>query len=104
MFETGIRQFRMAMAMVNGRRIKPQIIQRLVADADATLREFGSPGDDVDQLLDGPFADPVTRTHFQTQGLRRTARRLAKRSPFYAARFTDAGLDPKTVDLNTISS
>ena len=45
-----------------------------------------------------------TRTHFQTQGLRRTARRLAKRSPFYAARFTDAGLDPKTVDLNTISS
>ena len=104
MFETGIRQFRMAMAMVNGRRIKPQIIQRLVADADATLREFGSPGDDVDQLLDGPFADPDTRTHFQTQGLRRTARRLAKRSPFYAARFAEAGLDPKTVDLDSISS
>ena len=103
MFETGIRQFRMAMAMVNGRRIKPQIIQRLVADADATLREFGSPGDDVDQLLDGPFADPETRAHFQTQGLRRTARRLARRSPFYAARFAEAGLDPKTVDLDTIT-
>jgi phenylacetate-coenzyme A ligase PaaK-like adenylate-forming protein len=103
-FETGIRQFRMAMAMVNGRRIKPQIIQRLVADADATLREFGNPGDDVDQLLDGPFADPETRTQFQTQGLRRTARRLAKRSPFYAARFAEAGLDPKTVDLHSISS
>ena len=65
MFETGIRQFRMAMAMVNGRRIKPHLIQRLVADADATLREFGSPGDDVNQLLDGPFADPEPRTHFQ---------------------------------------
>jgi phenylacetate-coenzyme A ligase PaaK-like adenylate-forming protein len=103
-FETGIRQFRMAMAMVNGRRIKPQLIQRLVADADATLREFGSPGDDVDQLLDGPFADPETRTHFQTQGLRRTARRLAKRSPFYAARFSAAGLDPRKVDLDSITS
>jgi phenylacetate-coenzyme A ligase PaaK-like adenylate-forming protein len=103
-FETGVRQFRMAMAMVNGRRIKPLIIQRLIADADATLREFGSPGDDVDQLLDGPFADPETRTHFQTQGLRRTVRRLAARSPFYAARFADAGLNPKSVDLDSIRS
>jgi phenylacetate-coenzyme A ligase PaaK-like adenylate-forming protein len=92
----------MAMAMVNGRRIKPQLIQRLVADADATLREFGNPGDDVDQLLDGPFADPETRTHFQNQGLRRTARRLAKQSPFYAARFAASGLDPKSVDLDSI--
>ena len=102
MFETGIRQFRMAMAMVNGRRIRPQLIQRLVADADATLREFGSPGDDVDELLDGPFADPETRAHFQTQGLRRTARRLARRSPFYAARFAEAGVDPKRLDLTLV--
>jgi phenylacetate-CoA ligase len=102
-FETGIRQFRMAMAMVNGRRIKPQIIQRLIADADATLREFGSPGDDVNQLLDGPFADPEMRNHFQTQGIRRTVRRLAEQSPFYAARFAAAGIDPKKVDLEAIA-
>ena len=102
MFETGIRQFRMAMAMVNGRRIRPQLIQRLVADADATLREFGSPGDDVDELLDGPFADPETRADFQTQGLRRTARRLARRSPFYANRFAEAGVDPKRLDLHAV--
>ena len=104
MFETGVRQFRMAMAMVNGRRIKPQIIQRLVADADATLREFGSPGDDVNQLLDGPFADPEMRTHFQTQGVRRTVRRLAKQSPFYAKRFAAAGLDPRKPDLAAITN
>jgi phenylacetate-coenzyme A ligase PaaK-like adenylate-forming protein len=103
-FETGIRQFRMAMAMVNGRRIKPQIIQRLVADADATLREFGSPGDDVDMLLDGPFADPETRAHFQTQGLRRTARHLAAQSPFYAARLAATGLDAKRLDLDSVRS
>src|SRR5262245_29331038 len=94
----------MAMAMVSGRRIKPQLIQRLVADADATLREFGSPGDDVDQLLDGPFADPETRTHFQTQGIRRTTRRLAAQSPFYAARFEAAGLDPRKPDLDAITA
>jgi phenylacetate-coenzyme A ligase PaaK-like adenylate-forming protein len=104
MFETGIRQFRMAMAMVNGRRIKPHLIQQLIADADATLREFGSPGDDVNQLLDGPFADTDTRTHFQTQGVRRTARRLAARSPFYAERFTRAGLDPRKADLASITT
>jgi len=103
-FETGIRQFRMAMAMVNGRRIKPRLIQQLIADADATLREFGSPGDDVDELLDGPFADPETRDHFQIQGLRRTARRLAARSPFYAARFADAGLEPGRVTLESLAA
>ncbi len=99
MFETGIRQVRMAMAMVNGRRINPQVVQRLVADADATLREFGAPGDDVDQLLDGPFADPSIREHLQTQGIRRTARRLAKVSPFYRARFGAVGVDPRKLTL-----
>jgi phenylacetate-coenzyme A ligase PaaK-like adenylate-forming protein len=94
----------MAMAMVNGRRIKPQVIQRLVADADATLREFGSPGDDVNQLLDGPFADPEMRTHFQTQGIRRTVRRLAAQSPYYSARFAEAGIDTKKVDLDAITN
>jgi phenylacetate-CoA ligase len=102
MFETGVRQFRMAMAMVTGRRIKPRIIQQLIVDADVTLREFGSPGDDVGQLLDGPFADPEAREHFQTQGLRRTARRLAVHSPFYRERFAAAGLDPKKLDLAAI--
>src|SRR5262245_29246000 len=94
----------MAMAMVNGRRINPRLIQQLLADADATLREFGSPGDDVDELLDGPFADPETRAHFQTQALRRTTRRLAARSPFYATRFADAGLDPRRIDLESITT
>ena len=103
MFETGIRQFRMAMAMVNGRRIKPQLIQRLVADADATLREFGSPGDDVDQLLDGPFADPETRTTSRPRVCAGPPVDWPARSPFYAARFAEAGLDPKTVDLDSIS-
>jgi phenylacetate-coenzyme A ligase PaaK-like adenylate-forming protein len=103
-FETGIRQFRMAMAMVRGRRMRPTIIHRLIADAAATLREFGEAGDDVDMLLDGPFADPEMRAHFQTRALRRTARRLAVRSPFYAARFPESGLDPATLDLESLTT
>lgn len=83
MFETGIRQFRMALAMVTGRRINPRLIELLAGDAVATLQEFGAPGDDVGELLDGPFADPDSREHFQTQAIRRTLRRIATRSPHY---------------------
>jgi phenylacetate-CoA ligase len=100
-FETGIRQFRMAMAMVTGRRISPRLIERLVGDVLATLHEFGSPGDDVRQLLDGPFADPETREHFQTQGIRRTAKRLATQSPYYRALLDGVDVAKLTPDLMT---
>jgi phenylacetate-coenzyme A ligase PaaK-like adenylate-forming protein len=89
MFETGVRQFRMAMAMVGGRRISPRVIERLTGDVLATLREFGAPGDDVRVLLDGPLADPESREHFQLQALRRTVRRLGARSAFYAKLLAD---------------
>jgi phenylacetate-coenzyme A ligase PaaK-like adenylate-forming protein len=98
-FETGVRQFRMAMAMVSGRRISPRLVERLIADANATMAEFGTPGDDVRQLLEGPFADPDERAHFQTQALRRTARRLAAQSPFYAALFEKSGIDARKIEL-----
>ena len=58
MFETGVRQLRMAISMVWGKPINPRNIERLIDDALKTLKEFGAPGDDVQQLLDGPFADP----------------------------------------------
>lgn len=86
MFETGVRQFRMAMGMVWGRRFKPHVIARLVDDALATLAEFGEPGADVRQLIEGPLNDREARRHMATQGVRRTATRLAELSPFYARR------------------
>jgi phenylacetate-coenzyme A ligase PaaK-like adenylate-forming protein len=89
MFETGVRQFRMAMAMIGGRRISPRVIERLTSDVLATLREFGAPGDDVGELLDGPLADPESREHFQVQALRRTVRRLGARSAFYGKLLAD---------------
>ncbi len=98
MFETGIRQFRMAMAMVRGRRIDPPLLEKLIGDALATLHEFGTPGDDVRELLDGPFADPESREHFQEQGIRRTARRLAAHSPYYRGLLGDIDLRELTVE------
>jgi phenylacetate-CoA ligase len=102
MFETGIRQFRMAMAMVWGRRIDTGNVERLVEDALATLQQFGEPGADVRQLLDGPLTDPAARLDFANRSLRRTARRLATQSPFYARRFAAADARPERLDLTNL--
>ena len=102
MFETGVRQLRMAVSMVTGRPIDPRNVERLVADAVATVAKFGSPGDDIAELLDGPFSDPEARRSFQEQALRRTARRLARLSPRYRARFASSDLDPKALVLEDL--
>ncbi|MEO7262478.1 MAG: AMP-binding protein [Jatrophihabitantaceae bacterium] len=102
MLETGIRQFRMAMGMVWGRKLDTANLARLVTDALATIAEFGEPGSDVGQLLDGPLADPSERASFANRALRRTARRLDAQSPFYARRFAAAGIKPDKLDADAL--
>jgi len=104
MFQTGVRQMRMAMSMVWGRPISPRNVERLIEDALETLTTFGAPGDDVQQLLDGPFADPKLREDFQNRGLRRTARRLAKVSPYYRRLFDACGIDPDALTVGSMAS
>jgi phenylacetate-CoA ligase len=99
MFETGVRQLRMAIGMISGRRLDTRNISRLVDDALATLAEFGEPGADAQQLLGGPLADPEERLDFARRGLRRTARRLDAQSPFYARRFAAAQVRPSSLDV-----
>jgi phenylacetate-coenzyme A ligase PaaK-like adenylate-forming protein len=99
MFETGVRQFRLALGMVWGRRLDPANVARLVGDVLATLAEFGEPGTDADELINGPMADPEIRLDIANRCLRRTARRLAAQSPFYARRFTSAHVDPAKLDI-----
>jgi phenylacetate-CoA ligase len=98
MFETGVRQFRLALSMVQGRRLDPRNVARLVDDVLATLAEFGEPGADAAELIDGPMTDPEAQLDMANRGLRRTARRLAAQSPFYARRFASADADPAKLD------
>jgi phenylacetate-coenzyme A ligase PaaK-like adenylate-forming protein len=104
MFETGVRQFRMAMSMVWGHRLDTGNVARLVDDALATLAEFGELGAGLtdQQILGGPLAEPDAQREFAQRGLRRTARRLAAQSPFYARRFSGADLQPARLDLDNL--
>jgi phenylacetate-CoA ligase len=102
MFETGIRQLRMALGMVYGRRLNPANIGRLVDDALATLAEFGEPGPGAQDILGGPLADPQDREDFALRALRRTARRLSAQSPFYGRRFTAADAEPDKLDMASL--
>ena len=99
MFETGVRQLRLALSMVRGRPIDVRNVERLIGDALATLAAFGSPGDDLQEMLDGPFSDPQARRAFQQQALRRTARRLADRSPHYRALLGSLDVDARRLML-----
>ncbi len=99
MFDTGVRQFRMAMAMVWGRRLDPANVGRLVGDVLATIAEFGAPSAEAQEILGGPLADPEERLDFANRCLRRTARRLAARSPFYARRFAGLPAEPAELDV-----
>ncbi len=104
MFETAIRQMRMAMAMVWGRPINPRNVERLIADGLKTLDEFGSPGDDVQQLLEGPFSDPAARREFQDRSLQLTARRLQRHSPYYRQIFQQHHVAADALTVDTITA
>jgi len=82
MFETGVRQFRLALGMAQGRRLDPRSIARLVDDVLATVAEFGAAGADAAELIDGPTTSPADRLEMTNSSLHRTARRLAAQSPF----------------------
>jgi len=85
-----------------GRRQNPANIERLVHDALATIAEFGKPGADVGTVTDGPLADPDSRRHFATSGLRRTARHLEETSPFYGRRFASCEIRPDALTPENI--
>jgi phenylacetate-coenzyme A ligase PaaK-like adenylate-forming protein len=103
-FETGVRQFRLAMSLVWGRRPDVANLARLVDDALATVAEFGEPGVGARELLDGPFSEPDERDAYADRSLRRTGRHLARHSAFYARRFASADIDPRRLDLASLAS
>jgi phenylacetate-coenzyme A ligase PaaK-like adenylate-forming protein len=94
----------MAMSMVWGRRFDTDNIARLVADALETVAEFGEPGEEARNLTDGPLTDPKAQASFANSGVKRTAERLAKQSPFYRERFAAAGVDAAKLDIAGLSA
>lgn len=104
MFETGVRQIRFAMGMVWGRRLDPDNVAKLVRDALGTLEEFGEPGAEVGELIDGPLHDPAARRDLANRGVRRTAARLAAQTQFYERRFAAAGVKPDKLDVAGLAS
>lgn len=102
MFGTGIRQFRMALSMVWGRPFSTDSLVRLVGDAVSTVAEFGELGTEARELLESPFTDAEERADHASRALRRTAHRLAQRSPFYAEHFAAAGLRPGAMDVESV--
>jgi phenylacetate-CoA ligase len=99
MFETGIRQFRLALGMAQRRRLDPRNVERLVGDVLATVAEFGSAGAEAAELVDGPMTSAQDRLEITNNSLRRTAVRLAAQSPFYARHFSSAQVDPAKLDV-----
>lgn len=102
MFETGVRQLRMAMSMIWGRPFNTDSLTRLVADAVATVTEFGELGLEAREVIETPFADDADRVDHADRSLRRTARRLAELSPFYAELFAASGFQVRTADSTTV--
>jgi phenylacetate-coenzyme A ligase PaaK-like adenylate-forming protein len=101
-FETGVRQLRMALSMTWGRPFSTDSLTRLVADAVATVAEFGELGLEAREVIETPFADAAERADHADRSLRRTALRLAERSPFYAERFAASGFQARTADATTV--
>lgn len=102
MFETGVRQLRMAVSMAWGRPFRTDSLTRLVADAVATIDEFGELGLDAREVIETPFTDPEDRADHADRSLRRTLRRLAEVSPFYAEQLAATGVDVRAADATTL--
>lgn len=104
MFDTAVRQVRLTFSTVFGRPFNVDVIERLVRDALATWDEFGAPGDNIGELLDGPYTDPELAADLRTRALRRTARWLVARSPFYRERFEKSDVHPRQLTLESMHS
>ncbi|GEM_PF-509384 len=91
MFGTGIRIQRLQLATLFGRPLNPGNMKALVRAATHTLEEFGSFGDDVQQLLGGTAPDE----DMAELALKRTIKYLARTSLYYQKLFAAHSLQPE---------
>ena len=94
MLVTAFAQLRFAVALATGRPFPAWALDRLVADAVATRREFGAIGPDGEELLTGPALDLEARRDIQLRRFRAQAGRAARETAYYGRLFAELGLNP----------
>jgi phenylacetate-coenzyme A ligase PaaK-like adenylate-forming protein len=98
MLLTAIAQLRFAIALATGRPLPARAVERLAADAAATVHEFGQIGPDGQEAIAGPTLDEATRRDVQLRRFRTQAKRAAHETTYYPSIFADLGLDPAKLE------
>ncbi len=77
MLAASVAQIRLAFSLMTGRPVPSWALDRLIAAARETVREFGEVGADGAELVNGPTLDAATRREIQLRRFRHQARRSA---------------------------
>ncbi|MGH2559889.1 MAG: phenylacetate--CoA ligase family protein [Thermomicrobiales bacterium] len=103
MFIAAVAQLRFAFALASGRPIPGWALDRLVAEAAKTAREFGPLGADGAEGVTGPTLDPEARRTVQLHRFRSQAKRAAAETGFYSSLFRDLEIEPGSLDWEGIA-
>lgn len=87
MLAASVAQIRLAFSLMTGRPVPNWALDRLIAAARESVREFGEVGADGTRLVHGPTLDAATRREIQLRRFRHQARRAAG-TAYYARRFS----------------
>jgi phenylacetate-coenzyme A ligase PaaK-like adenylate-forming protein len=94
MIETGLAQLRFAASIVLGTRFSLRSLERLIAAARHTQREFGAISSEGAALFGGPTLDEQTRRAMQLRRFRSQAGRAARETAYYQRLFERLELEP----------
>ena len=101
MIETAAAQLRLGASLVFGRPFSTRSLDRLVESIQATIREFGSVGDEAGELL-GPALDDDALRLFAGRRFRKLAVRAGRDTRYYRELFAGSGIDPRRLDWDAI--
>jgi phenylacetate-coenzyme A ligase PaaK-like adenylate-forming protein len=87
-----------------GRPFSQWALDRLIAGAQETQREFGAVGSDGADFLRGPALDEDTRRGMQLRRFRTQAVRGARETAYYGRLFARLGLDPARLRYEDVAS